>query len=376
MADESLKSLFTSIANAIRSKTGKADSINAIDFPKAINSITSINELKFNEIVETTALDFYCQAICYGDGKFVAVGSRLNLGLDTANNNTCEGAYSIDGINWVALRIPTVYSLGDYCRDICYGNGKFVICTKHHLLTSINGIDWEVACTASDVWAESTYTPSFHSISYGNNTFTVGMSTAAAISPTFCILSSNDLIAWVRSYTLTNTYARTKIKYIANTFFILTEQNTFSCIIHWSTDLTSWKSKTLSDVTDNISDFTSDTKILTITTHDYIDALNSPKRGEDDLETTKYIYYAGAEDINSLQELVHSSYEGIRSITSVTYENNLFVATLIGTNVVLYSADGMNWMSTLLPISAKWHKAFYSNGKWFIVGNGVVAYTE
>ena len=67
------------------------------------------------------------QSICYGDGKFVAVGGGGKI------------AYSIDGINWTEADSPFGSSSID---SICYGDGKFVAGgSGGKIAYSINGIN-------------------------------------------------------------------------------------------------------------------------------------------------------------------------------------------------------------------------------------------
>ena len=54
-------------------------------------------------------------SVCYGNGKFVAVGGN-------STNANDIGAYSTDGIHWIDIKMPEQ----EPWKSVCYGNGKFV----------------------------------------------------------------------------------------------------------------------------------------------------------------------------------------------------------------------------------------------------------
>ena len=91
------------------------------------------------------------QSICYGDGKFVAVGGGGKI------------AYSIDGINWTEADSPFGSSSID---SICYGDRKFVAGgSGGKIAYSINGINWT---EADSPFISKTF---IESICYGNGKF-------------------------------------------------------------------------------------------------------------------------------------------------------------------------------------------------------------
>ena len=90
--------------------------------------------------------------VCYGNGKFVAVGFNGKI------------AYSPDGINWTAASSPVTVTL----TDICYGNGRFVAVGNQKILCSIDAVTWTLIPDP-----ESSY--SFvGSVCYGNGKFVAG----------------------------------------------------------------------------------------------------------------------------------------------------------------------------------------------------------
>ncbi len=54
----------------------------------------------------------YWKSVCYGNGKFVAVGDETDAVV-----------YSTDGVSWTQLRCR----LTQAGKSVCYGNGKFVV---------------------------------------------------------------------------------------------------------------------------------------------------------------------------------------------------------------------------------------------------------
>ena len=87
----------------------------------------------WNAKVKLTTDTWY---VCYGNGKFVAVGGQ-------------EVAYSTDGKNWTQLPTGSSKLTNSHAMvaSICYGNGKFVAVTDNatdtnQIIYSIDGITW------------------------------------------------------------------------------------------------------------------------------------------------------------------------------------------------------------------------------------------
>ena len=98
--------------------------------------------------------DSNIQDVCYGNGKFVAGGQRGKM------------SYSSDGITWTAV------SDSKFDRDIlriCYENGKFVaVGSDGKMAYSYDGINWTAV-------ADSKFgTSSIYDICYGNGKFVAG----------------------------------------------------------------------------------------------------------------------------------------------------------------------------------------------------------
>ena len=69
--------------------------------------------------------------ICYGGGKYVAVGFSSSSGVNVA--------YSTDGINWETARIETFSKF----NDVIYVNGKFIAAGGNgEIASSTDGANW------------------------------------------------------------------------------------------------------------------------------------------------------------------------------------------------------------------------------------------
>jgi hypothetical protein len=110
----------------------------------------------------------YWISVCYGNGKFVAVGSRIDPGYTVAT------AYSPDGIHWT----ESGDSFDGSYSFVCYGNGKFIAIGSEDTSgynkipaysTSANGIDWE-PMTAIGIGIENS-DGGWSGISYGKGRY-------------------------------------------------------------------------------------------------------------------------------------------------------------------------------------------------------------
>lgn len=106
-------------------------------------------------------------SVCYGNGKFVATVG--NVPSDVA-------AYSTDGINWTLTRTPDLNPSPiptpdlapiTYWKSVCYGNGKFVAVGDETdaVVYSTDGVTWTQATLPANT--------GWQSVCYGNGKFVV-----------------------------------------------------------------------------------------------------------------------------------------------------------------------------------------------------------
>ena len=116
----------------------------------ATRFIYSTDGITWVETLLHPSSDPWC-SVCYGNGKFVAVASGINV-----------AAYSTDGITWTTSTLP---SLASWC-SVCYGNGKFVAVSSDNgnvAVYSTDGITWTTSTLPS--------TGQWQSVCYGNGKF-------------------------------------------------------------------------------------------------------------------------------------------------------------------------------------------------------------
>lgn len=105
------------------------------------------------------------QSVCYGNGKFMAVAKDSNT-----------AAYSKDGVNWTQTRTPDLNPSPiptpdlapiTYWKSVCYGNGKFVAVGDETdaVVYSTDGVSWTQATLPANT--------GWKSVCYGNGKFVV-----------------------------------------------------------------------------------------------------------------------------------------------------------------------------------------------------------
>ena len=227
-------------------------------------------------------------SVCYGNNKFVAI----------ASNNSNIMAYSTDGINWTQGNLPDSHQW----QSVCYGNGKFVAVVGNgepspNMAYSTDGISWtEGNMPRSQYW---------NSVCYGNGKY-------VAVGNTSYMAYSTDGISWTQS-TMPSSQYWESVCY-GNDKFVAVDTN--SNIMAYSTDGISWTKGTL------------------------------PSKQ----------YWS-----------------------SVCYGNGKYVAIsgIPGgvSNIMAYSTDGISWTEGNMPSDQYWNSVCYGNGKYVAVGNSnIMAY--
>ncbi len=224
----------------------------------------------------------YWDSVCYGNGKFIAVGQQTNI-----------FAYSTDGITWTE---GTISNTNRYWDSVCYGNGKFVAITGNSNIFaySTDGITWTESTISS---AERNW----RSICYGNGKF------VAVAQICDIILYSTDGITWTESTISSaernwNSVCYGNGKFVAVSF-PLNNINKFA----YSTDGITWTEGNISN-------------------------------------TSRYWYF-------------------------VCYGNGKFVAKTNNDDIFAYSTDGITWTEGNISdnTNREWYSMCYGNGKFVLI---------
>lgn len=262
-------------------------------------------------------------AVAYGNGKFVAVES----------NNTASGkniAYSTDGITWQEASAVSGYA--DF-EDVAYGGEKFVA-VGLEIYYSSNGINWSKS--------SASYTGVLNGITYGNGKF-------VAVSSAGEILYSTNGTNW--SKTSSPVSGLSSVAY-GSGLFVATSSADGTII--YSTNATSWGKVTTSSSRyfDNIA-YGAGMFVA-------INRFGSAYRSTDGYTWT--VCGIGSE-----------------SWSGITYGDGKFVAaaesesatSTRGSNIVTYSEDGIRWIKSTLPSTARWSDVAYGNGKFVAISGGI-----
>ena len=303
-------------------------------------SWTEVLESKFDT---TSVLD-----ICYGNGKFVAVGSSGKM------------AYSTDAVSWTEVveskfGTSTIYG-------VCYGNGKFVaVGDSGKIAYSIDGIDW-IEVTDSTFGSNTT----IYSICYGNGKFVAGGGYLSSIGlndyiPNGRVAYSIDGVTWtsIDSSPFRSCYIYSICygngKYIAaggrpSTTIEGTTVGASGKMVY-STDGTTWTAVT------NPHFETSQIRSICYGNGKFVAGGESGKMAHSEVGT-------------GWTEVVESKF-GTSTIYGVCHGNGKFVAVGQGGKVA-YSSDGIRW--TEVTVSAfgdrNIRSVCYGNGKFVAVGAG------
>ena len=167
----------------------------------------------------------YWISICYGNGKFVAVVGGGDISSDAF-------AYSTDGATWTQGTMPS----SQYWTSVCYGNGKYVAITLNSdvFAYSTDGITWTQSTMPS--------TQLWRSICYGNGKF-VTVSTGFIINNGSNIFAySTDGITWTQG-TLPSNREWQSVCYGNGKFVAVAYQGIFA----YSYDGINWTEGNMSD---------------------------------------------------------------------------------------------------------------------------------
>ncbi|MDR0562679.1 MAG: chitobiase/beta-hexosaminidase C-terminal domain-containing protein [Spirochaetaceae bacterium] len=130
------------------------------DFWSGVLTATyTVDSIKIWTYVNSTFVDNAINSVCYGGGKFVAVGNRGKM------------AYSEDGVTWRTAVVNSTFGtdFDSSIRGVCYGDGKFVAVGNSYrggrIAYSEDGVSWTAV-------ADSTFGASqINGVCYGGGKF-------------------------------------------------------------------------------------------------------------------------------------------------------------------------------------------------------------
>ena len=278
------------------------------------NSDSKVEVLKWTQ--STMPSNSKWHSVCYGNGKFVAVGGTSNI-----------FAYSTDGINWTEGTMPSEHKW----YSVCYGNGKFVVVSYNSSKISAystDGITWTQGTMPSyQLWA---------SVCYGNGKFVA----IAFDSNVFAY--STDGITWTQG-TLPSSQEWTSICYGNGKFVVISRD---SNIFAYSTDGITWTQGTMPSSQSWISVCYGNGKFVAVS--------GSPNSSN--------VFAYSTNGISWTEGTMPSSQRWI----SICYGNGTYVAIVYGTNKFAYSTDGITWTEGTIP-SQLWISVCYGNGKFVAI---------
>ena len=260
----------------------------------------------------------FWNSICYGNGKFVAVGG--------GNPSSNIYVYSTDGISWTEGTMPN----SEAWQSVCYGNDKFVvICFNSKTMAySTDGISWtEGDMSSSRYW---------YSVCYGNGKY-------VAVARSTTMAYSTDGISWTEGNMPSNQYWHS-ICY-GNGKFVAVGNNTTNIMVY-STDGISWTEGTLPSSQDWQSVCYGNGKFVAIASTTNIMAYS----------TDGITWTEGTMPI-------------VQQWQSVCYGNNKFVSVAWNTTIMVYSTDGISWTQGNMPSEQYWKSVCYGNGKYVAVAS-------
>lgn len=279
-------------------------------------------------------------SICYGDGKFVAVG------------NNSKAAYSTDGITWHDVSMPSYQKW----MKVVYGEGKFVALSFTKIAYSTDGITWSEVAAPS----KTSGSHSWSDLAYGNGVFVITAKTSSGGNPTSDYAYSTDGINWTKS-SLPSALSYPFIAYGNGKFVTCSGGVISNSYIYYSEDGISWDSIRYStSINSRGICYVGDRFII-----------KTDSSGLENLYSTDGIAW------NTMSTgLDTSTYS-----PSYCYGNGMYVAVTCHSTadriqyngVALYSNDGITWTQTTMPFKCS-SDVIYGDGKFVALHNYVDSY--
>ena len=274
--------------------------------------------------------DWY--SVCYGNGKYVAVG-----GSTTSSSNIM--AYSTDGISWTQGTMPS----NQYWNSVCYGNDKFVAVangiaasgattTSNIMAYSTDGINWTQGNMPSSEW--------WYSVCYGNGKYVaVNGNGGGGI-----VAYSTDGISWTGGNTPSSKNWNS-VCYGNGKFVAVSRGRTN--IMAYSTDGISWTEGTMPGNQEWNSVCYGNGKYVAVARNSNIMAYSTDGINwtQGNMPSNQYWY-------------------------SVCYGNGKYVAVVYNSNIMAYSTDGISWTEGNMPSNQVWESVCYGNDKYVATAYG------
>ena len=331
----------TTVANQIATKQDKltfdeaptADSTNPVTSSGIKSYVDESIILKDTEIKLPASSRWL--SICYGNGKFVAVG------------NNRKAAYSTDGVTWHETSMP---SYEKWAKVVC-GEDKFVALSFSNIAYSTDGITW------SSVAAPST-TNSSHSwsdLAYGNGVFVITARSSTGSNPTSDYAYSTDGINWTKS-NLPDALSYPHIAYGNGKFITCSGGVISSSKIFYSEDGINWSYMTYTSSINNCGiSYVGDKFII-----------KTDSSGLENLYSTDGITWNTMS--TGLNTTTYSPSYGYGNGMYVAVTSNSTTDRIQYNGTALYSTDGITWTQTTMPFKCSSDVA-YGNGKFVALHN-------
>ena len=272
--------------------------------------LTDMSNLAFELVWEEGEMPAgYWSSVCYGNGKFVAIGSGAV-------------AYSTDGITWTEVTASSLSS-----GSVCYGNGKFV---------AVMGVSAKGAYSADGItWTAMTMprSASWQSVCYGAGKF-------VAVSDNNASAYSTDGINWTEMG-LSSSMQWRSVCYGDGKFVAIARKTNVAA---YSTDGITWTTMTLPSSKDWKTACYGNGMFVAVATDS-----NAAAYSTDGINwTSKYLWDS-------------------QNWYSVCYGNGKFVAVANNSDKIAYSTDGTSWRRKTLPNSTYWRSVCYGDGKFVAI---------
>lgn len=298
-------------------------------------------------------------SVCYGAGKYVAV-----------SNSSSNFLYSTDGITWTNSTLPSDMSRGN-C--IVYGGGKFVIIGEGlgKAAYSTDGINWTVTDLPS--------VANWRSLAFFNGKFVTSVYNSS--SSNAVLAQSDDGVTWT-SLQLDLNGACTVASSSAGFVFVDSSKTLFS------SDLVSYTEVDGQATVFSLPKFASSSDALFLrysgySTDIYVLPIEVVSRSAVTTSLTKAIAYGDGKFVAVPMDNDKGAYSTDGLVwnemtmpsfgrwTTCVYGNGTFVSTLERDNsdVAAYSTDGITWQATTLPATGYWNLLMFADNKFVAVSS-------